>query len=269
MNFAIILAFLFGIGSLFGWVLELFYRRFFSSANPERRWINPGFLAGPYLPLYGFSLCALFLMSYINLSFIDNKILRKICLFIVMAIIVTVIEYIAGLIFITNMKIKLWDYENEWGNIKGIICPRYSFYWTLLSAGYYFLIHPRILNALYWLSKHLLFSFFIGFFYGVLYLDFWYSMSISNKIKSYVDDKEIIIRYEELKTFIRQKGIDAKENPRFFFGFRMDRTSFSQNLKEFVDKEVKKRKDFMDETHKIFDEAKEKVGEYIEGKIKK
>ncbi|MGN0035225.1 MAG: hypothetical protein ACI364_05820 [Coriobacteriales bacterium] len=34
--------------------MELFFRRFISSNNPQRKWINPGFLAGPYLPLYGF-----------------------------------------------------------------------------------------------------------------------------------------------------------------------------------------------------------------------
>ena len=37
------LAYLFFLGSTYGWVLELFFRRFFSKANPEHKWINPGF----------------------------------------------------------------------------------------------------------------------------------------------------------------------------------------------------------------------------------
>ena len=45
-----ILAFLFMFGSVAGWVLELFFRRIFSM----KKWINPGFLNGPYLPMYGF-----------------------------------------------------------------------------------------------------------------------------------------------------------------------------------------------------------------------
>ena len=53
MNIFLTLAFLFFIGATLGWVLELLFRRFFSSANPERKWINPGFCVGPYLPLYG------------------------------------------------------------------------------------------------------------------------------------------------------------------------------------------------------------------------
>lgn len=63
MNTFLVLAFLFFIGSTFGWVLELFYRRFFSRNNKERKWINPGFCTGPYLPLYGSGLCLLYLIA--------------------------------------------------------------------------------------------------------------------------------------------------------------------------------------------------------------
>ena len=51
MNLALTLADLFFIGSTLGWVLELFYRHRFSAANPEHKWINPGFCVGPYVPL--------------------------------------------------------------------------------------------------------------------------------------------------------------------------------------------------------------------------
>ena len=49
MNTFLKLAFLFYIGSSLGWVLELFFRRFISGNNPERKWINPGFMVGPCL----------------------------------------------------------------------------------------------------------------------------------------------------------------------------------------------------------------------------
>lgn len=48
MNMFLTLAYLFFIGSTLGWVAELLYRRFLSGANPERKWINPGFCVGPY-----------------------------------------------------------------------------------------------------------------------------------------------------------------------------------------------------------------------------
>ena len=154
MNLFLTLAFLFLIGSVLGWGLEVIFRRFFSAHH----WVNPGFLVGPYLPLYGSSLCVLYLLAMLeSLMPVENPLLKKIMLFVVMALAITALEYVAGLIFIRGMKIKLWDYSDRWGNIQGIICPLFTFFWMVLSAVYYFLIHPHILNALHWLAENLAF----------------------------------------------------------------------------------------------------------------
>ena len=72
MTALLVLTFLFFAGSIIGWGIELFWRRFFSKNNPEKKWINPGFLTGPYLPLYGLSLCLLFALSFIDVSFVES-----------------------------------------------------------------------------------------------------------------------------------------------------------------------------------------------------
>lgn len=236
MNILLIVAFLFSMGSFAGWGLEVFFRRFFSDANPERRWINPGFMTGPYLPLYGFSLVTEYFLAHINLTFISNPIAEKLVLFMVMAIVITAIEYIAGEIFIHRMKIKLWDYTEEWGNIKGIICPRFSFYWSVLSAIYYFLIHPRILSALIWLSNNLTFSFFIGFFYGVFVLDFWYTMNMMTRIRTFANEHEIIVRYEMLKATVREKNEEYRKRKSFILSYVSDRRTFSEGLTEYFNR---------------------------------
>ena len=56
MKYLVIISTLFVIGSLFGWILELFFRRFIS----QKKWMNPGFLTGPYLPIYGFGITILY-----------------------------------------------------------------------------------------------------------------------------------------------------------------------------------------------------------------
>ena len=48
MQVVLKISFLFIIGGSLGWVLELFYRRM-----AHGKWINPGCLVGPCLPLYG------------------------------------------------------------------------------------------------------------------------------------------------------------------------------------------------------------------------
>ena len=255
LNILLVLALLFFMGSLFGWVLEVFYRRFISAANPERKWINPGFLTGPYLPLYGFSLCALYILAHMEITFIQNIIVSKIVLFLTMAMVVTCIEYIAGIIFIRKMKIKLWDYENEWGNIQGVICPKYSFFWAVLSAVYYFIIHPKILDSIYWLANHLAFSFFMGFFYGIFVIDFWYSMNIMTRIKKFADDNDIIVRYEILKSTIKSKSDEMKEKSSFVFSFVSGKDSLADNLKYYLEKEESR----FGKIKKNYDIAKESI----------
>ncbi|MBU5488738.1 putative ABC transporter permease [Clostridium sp. MSJ-8] len=238
----LIIAFLFFIGSLIGWCLEVIFRRFFSDANPERKWINPGFLVGPYLPLYGFSLCVLYILAHINVSFIHNKVGREVTLFILMAIAVTIVEYIAGLVFIKGMKVKLWDYTNEWGNIQGIICPKFSFFWVILSAVYYFLIHPHIINALTWLSVHLSFSFVVGFFYGVFAIDLCYSLKLLSKIKKFADDYQVVVKYEALRESIRKRNEERSEKRKFMLTMRSETTTFAENLKQYLEQEQAKIK---------------------------
>lgn len=239
MDVFLSLAFLFLTGSVVGWIIELIFRRFFSSSNPERKWINPGFLVGPYLPLYGFSLVTLYLLAQTGSALFGGGTLQKILLFIAMAAVITIIEYIAGLIFIKGMKVKLWDYSSEPGNIQGIICPKFSFFWACLSAIYYFLIHPHIIDGINWLSSHLSFSFFLGFAYGIMIIDVIYSMKLVSRIKRFADEYEIIVRYEELKNSIRKKNEEIKEKTHFLL-FLRSAVSFNETMKDYLEREKEK-----------------------------
>jgi len=256
MGMFLTITFIFFIGSLVGWVLELFFRKFISSANPERKWINPGFLVGPYLPIYGFGLVAMFLLSKIDVSSIHNKTLKQVMLFVVMSVVMTLIEYIAGVIFIKGMKVKLWDYSNEWCNIQGIICPKFSFYWAILSAIYYFLIHPHLTSSIYWLAEHLSFSFVVGFFYGIFLIDVCYSMNILAKIKKFAVDNDIIVKYQDLKRSISLAREKYKEKAQFIFAFKSEH-SLSEHLRKYL--EINSA--FMGEELNI---AKEKIQDKIE-----
>ncbi|MBP5568327.1 MAG: putative ABC transporter permease [Treponema sp.] len=234
-NFLVIL-FLFSVGSFFGWILELLFRRFLSKNNPERKWINPGFLVGPCLPLYGFSLIVLYLLSKIDLWFIENPIVKQISLFVVMSICITFLEFIAGLIFIKGMKIKLWDYSDCFGNIKGIICPQFSFYWIVLSALYYFLINPRIISWVFWFTNHLVFSFFTGVYYGILIIDIIYSFQLVSKVKKFAKENQMIIIMEKFKQNIRKINEEQKQKIHFLFSLRSDKENLTELLKKYLER---------------------------------
>ena len=121
------------MGSVIGWMIEVVWRRFVSS----HKWVNPGFLNGPYLPIYGFSICTLFALSFLSVSFVRDELYQKLVLFILMALAITLMEFFAGLIFIKGMKIRLWDYSDNRFNFMGIICLPYSICWVILRAIYY------------------------------------------------------------------------------------------------------------------------------------
>jgi len=219
MSFVLLLAFLFSVGSLLGWVLELFYRRYFS----QHKWVNPGFLSGPCLPIYGCGLVVLYLIASCGEKIrIADPYVQKIVLFAIMAVCMTVIEFIAGWISVHYFRVRLWDYSDMWGNIAGLICPLYSFFWAVLGAVYYFLIHPHILRALEWLSNNLAFSFFVGFFYGIFVIDFAHQTKLVFTIKKFARQKQIVMHFEEIKERIGQYKESRLIKAGFIFRMWMD-----------------------------------------------
>lgn len=86
---------LFIIGGSAGWLIELIFRRM-----AHGKWINPGFLCGPCLPLYGTGVLVLYGFCNIDLSFIPQIWLRKVFLIIALTVVLTVIEYITGIVFV-------------------------------------------------------------------------------------------------------------------------------------------------------------------------
>ncbi|MEA5050920.1 MAG: putative ABC transporter permease [Oscillospiraceae bacterium] len=236
MNIFLILSFLFFIGSVFGWVLEVFYRRFFSSLNPERKWINPGFLVGPYVPLYGFGLCILYALAGCERDLtIADPVLEKLVLFALMALCVTALEFATGMLCLRVMKVRLWDYSGNWGNLCGVICPKFSLYWAVLSAVYYFFIHPHILSALEWLSGNLAFSFVVGFFFGVFAIDLAYSSNILVRIRAFARDNDLVVRLEELRAHIREGNEKRLEKALFFLSMHSS-LPLSEQLSAYADR---------------------------------
>ena len=88
------------------------------------------------------------------------------------------------------------------------------------SAGYYFLVHPHILDALQWLSENLAFSFVIGYFFGVFTIDVVYSAHLVTRIRQFAKENEVDIKLEQLKAHIRRRQDERREKANFLFAFR-------------------------------------------------
>jgi uncharacterized membrane protein len=221
--------FLFITGSLMGWGIETVYRRYFGKA---RSWINPGFLSGPYLPLYGSGICLLYIVSDLGIP-----LYIKIILF---TIITTSIEYLTGLFFLKYYKTRLWDYTNLKFNVQGLIAPLYSMFWTILSLVFYFLLYPYFYNKIEFLYEHLQFSLFIGIVYGVILVDVVNSFHIISRIKRIIEITEEninVIHFEQLKLEISEKAHELREKtrkPSFLLPFKGDYNLKNQVKEHYI-----------------------------------
>ena len=229
------IVFLFFIGCTFGWILELFYRRL-----AHGYWVNPGFLVGPYLPIYGFGLCTL---TVIYLTFYEMN-LPSILVILLMGAAMTLIEFIGGLSFV-NKPFKLWDYSDNWGNYKGIICPLFSFIWTMISAAYYYFLSEFILEKILWFNNHLIFSYILGMFTATFIIDYVYSTKLLSKVRVYAKESGAILRYEEFKRTVKEHQQSIKEKHSFIFPIKP-----SMDLKEYVKNYKKHFKKFKKNSNK-------------------
>ncbi|KUK10184.1 MAG: hypothetical protein XD50_1550 [Clostridia bacterium 41_269] len=117
---------LFVIYSFLGWTIETFFK-----SVRAKRFINSGFLSGPFCPVYGFG--ALLVLQSRQLvdgaaSIVDPT--TRTVVSIILAIMGTsTLEYLTGMLLEKIFNRKWWDYSRERFNLQGRICLKYSVYW--------------------------------------------------------------------------------------------------------------------------------------------
>lgn len=146
---------------------------------------------------------------------INNYWLYSIIVILLIGIGMTLIELIAGLIFIKRMHIRLWDYSKQFGNFQGLICPLFSIIWTLCGAFFYFFVFKYVDIAVSFLADKTYFILILGLFYGVFITDFGYSLHLATKIKEFAKNNEVVVHLEKLKVQIHDYLKEKKEKSNF------------------------------------------------------
>lgn len=218
MQTLIKLSLIYIFGGTIGWISEFFFRR-----AVHKKWINPGFLVGPNLPLYGTGIMLLYIICSFDYSFISSAVWRTVFIILVITVAMTAIEYITGLIFIKGMNVKLWDYSDRFGNIQGIICPLFTLAWGAAGTAYYFLVHSHLVAAADWIAANPIYSYFLGFYFGIMLIDVCYSFRVVDRIRKWAKEKNIVVRYEELKETIKTRAAALKQKHSFVLPFKTNR----------------------------------------------
>ena len=132
---------IFALISFGGWVYETIY-----CSVVEGEFTKRGFLFGPTCPIYGIGAIA----EWLVLGQISNPFV----VFIIGAVLATVIEYSTGLFLERRFKKKWWDYSMFKFNLHGRICPQASAVFGAFSVTSVFVLVPTMLNILMIFSKH-------------------------------------------------------------------------------------------------------------------
>lgn len=122
----------FVIYSVLGWCCEVAF-----AALKQGRFVNRGFLFGPYCPIYGFGVS--FVLCCLN-PIKDNFII----LFLGSFLLTSILEFITGYCLEKLFHQLWWDYSNEKFNIKGYVCLRFSVMWGLACLIVVDIVHPSI-----------------------------------------------------------------------------------------------------------------------------
>ena len=130
----------FFVGAFAGWVYEVLW--FIIMRN---KFVNRGFLFGPWLPVYGFgSILVIFLLG----PMLKKKIkvwkinITPIIVFLLIALIATVVEYVAHYVLDTYFGIILWDYSKDYWNYQGRVCFAATRNFAIGGIALLYLIKP-------------------------------------------------------------------------------------------------------------------------------
>lgn len=115
-----------------GWIWECCYVSFH-----QRRWVNRGFIHGPFLPLYGSgAIVVLFLTLPVREDFV--------LIFVLGMLGATLLEYFTGITMEKLFHMRYWDYTDMPLNVKGYICLPSSVLWGVFSVFLVKVVHRPV-----------------------------------------------------------------------------------------------------------------------------
>lgn len=181
-------------GSVAGYLIEFVYR-----SVRNKKFINPGFLNGCCLPIYGFGAAICQLVYALPLTFTDVYFLKLLIRGAITAACATLFELIGGFAMEKAMHTRLWDYSREKLNFKGYICLKFSIYWLLLAMLYDAFIAGVFSRAASYIIATPVFSLLLGITYGVFAVDLSTTMRLGVKIREYSVKIKQVVNFDKLK----------------------------------------------------------------------
>lgn len=178
--------------SFAGWVLESV-----SKTIDQRKFVNSGFLNGPFCPIYGFGA----LIMLLCLSFLKEK---PGLLFLAAFFLLSIWEYIVGVFLEKVFQTKYWDYSHLKFNFQGRICLKNSIFWGVLGVLFICYLHPFIEEYITMLPSDLLC--YIDVIIGIAII-----VDLVFSVMAIINFESAIQKANELGDSIKEKVKELKE----------------------------------------------------------
>lgn len=218
---------LFLMYSFVGWIAEVTL-----AFIEHKKFINRGFLIGPYCPIYG---VGVLLIVWLLKRYTDSAL----ALFVLAMVLCMVLEYVTSFVMEKLFNTRWWDYSNMRFNINGRICLETAIPFGIGGLIIMYLINPIFTGILDMLpSKALL---VIGvILLGLFLIDLAISLRVVLKINSvdvskYKDNTELVNK--KVREYLMKHSVLTRRLMESFPNAKLK----IRKIKESIKKRVKKK----------------------------
>ena len=226
----------FFIYAFLGWCTEVSY-----AATKTGKFVNRGFLNGPWCPIYGFGVV-------IVLAFLEPLKDNLLLLFLGSVVLTSALEWLTGFLLEKLFAQRWWDYSDEPFNLSGYICLRFSLAWGFACLFVVKLLHPTILLFIR-LIPHLAGLVLLGILMVIMVIDLAATVSAIAKLNrrlALIDELAGRIR-EASNDFgedLAERVLDAAEKG----------ADWREDLEEFSDRLAQRREELSDDLDELKDD---------------
>lgn len=226
----------FFIYAFLGWCTEVSY-----AATKTGKFVNRGFLNGPWCPIYGFGVV-------IVLAFLEPLKDNLFLLFLGSVVLTSALEWLTGFLLEKLFAQRWWDCSNEPFNLSGYICLRFSLAWGFACLFVVKLLHPTVLLFIR-LIPHLVGLVLLGILMVVMAIDLAATVSAIAKLNrrlALIDELAGRIR-EASNDFgedLAERVLDAAEKG----------ADWREDLEELSDRLAQRREELSDDLDELKDD---------------
>lgn len=187
----------------------------------EKRFVNRGFLRGPFIPIYGFAATSIMCFMDFYSAYVTLDSPKRILIAVVsIGLVASFWEYVTSFTMEVAFGTRWWDYSDRKFHLKGRIALVPSVFWGVGGFVLWYVVNPWVMSAVDYVfadQKDMM----LWVFYGILILDTGLTLmelisfrklltktqELSERFFEYIDPRE------PLSGWVQELKFKMKKNP--------------------------------------------------------